>query len=187
MLLLALTGCAGQDRLQPEGADASSPVATSVTTATTAPSTTTFSAPPAEEPGAAETTVVVTEAAVDEEPFVLECLDGTPGPARWSDGTLAFSQWCFDQLDGNGYLKSEGEANAFECDGTVCRNPYTGGSYPDPNVSQEATDTRISTYETRSTNPEDYPAPTNTDSADGYGPGVELPPLCVRFPDTYRC
>ncbi|ANZ28503.1 hypothetical protein A4U64_26800 (plasmid) [Rhodococcus sp. WB1] len=75
-----------------------------------------------------------------DEPYVVECLDGTPGPARWSDGTLAFSQWCFDQLGGDEYLRQEREANTFECDGNVCRNPYTGGSYPDPQAqSQQST------------------------------------------------
>ncbi|NKS29719.1 hypothetical protein GS534_04535 [Rhodococcus hoagii] len=69
-----------------------------------------------------------------QEPYVIECLEGTPGPARWSDGSMAFSQWCFDQHSGNEYLRREREANTFECDGQVCRNPYTGGSYPDPNA-----------------------------------------------------
>lgn len=58
------------------------------------------------------TTVSVVEAVA--EPYVLECLFGTPGPARWSDGTTRFSQWCFDELDGDGYLRSEREANTFE-------------------------------------------------------------------------
>lgn len=31
------------------------------------------------------------------------------------------------------------------------------------------------------------PLPTNTDSADGYGPGQELPPFCVRFPSDPNC
>lgn len=32
-----------------------------------------------------------------QEPYVVECLFGTPGPARWSDGTVAFSQECYEQ------------------------------------------------------------------------------------------
>ncbi len=33
-----------------------------------------------------------------------------------------------------------------------------------------------------------HPTPTfDPDSADGYGPNQELPPLCVRFPDNYDC
>lgn len=31
------------------------------------------------------------------------------------------------------------------------------------------------------------PNPMNPDSADGYGPGVELPPFCARFPDEASC
>jgi hypothetical protein len=31
------------------------------------------------------------------------------------------------------------------------------------------------------------PNPMNPDSADGYGPGVELPPFCARFPDHETC
>ena len=72
---------------------------------------------------------------VVEEPYVVECLEGTPGPALYSDGTYAFSQWCFDQLGGDEYLRAEREANTFECDGTVCRNPYTGVTFPDRNAA----------------------------------------------------
>lgn len=180
-LVVVLAGCVEQDQ---------SPTTESSTSATTAASasvTTTVNAPQKEQPEAVEVPDPVTEPVAVDEPMVLECLQGTPGPAHWSDGTVAFSQSCFDQLDGDGYLRSEREANAFECDGIVCSNPYTGASYPDPAALQGAPDTRTPTYETRSTNPGDYPAPTNTDSADGYGPGVELPPLCIRFPDTFRC
>lgn len=86
-----------------------------------------------------------TEAPTPAAPVVVECLQGTPGPARMSDGTMAFSQWCFDQLGGNKYLESERQANTFNCDGTVCRNPYTGGSYPDPNATVPVTTVRTAT------------------------------------------
>ncbi|SNV27112.1 Uncharacterised protein [Rhodococcus rhodochrous] len=75
---------------------------------------------------------------VVEEPYVVECLEGTPGPALYSDGTYVFSQWCFDQLGGDEYLRAEREANTFECDGTVCRNPYTGVTFPDRNAAPSA-------------------------------------------------
>lgn len=39
----------------------------------------------------------ITEAAV-EQPYVLYCLEGTPGPATWSDNQIRFSQECFDSL-----------------------------------------------------------------------------------------
>ncbi len=41
------------------------------------------------------------------EPHVVECLPGTPGPARWSDGTVAFSQSCFDANGGEAYMSAE--------------------------------------------------------------------------------
>lgn len=44
------------------------------------------------------------------EPVVVECLEGTPGSARWSDGTVSYSQWCFDTMGGEQSL--EDEANA---------------------------------------------------------------------------
>lgn len=46
-------------------------------------------------------------AAADPEAHVIECLEGTPGPARWSDGTVRYSQWCFDTHGGNQYLDEE--------------------------------------------------------------------------------
>ncbi|MDF3312583.1 hypothetical protein P3H15_47435 [Rhodococcus sp. T2V] len=39
-----------------------------------------------------ETTTDAPVEPVNEEPHIVECLEGTPGPARFSDGTLAFSQ-----------------------------------------------------------------------------------------------
>lgn len=105
------------------------------TTPTPEPNTTTAAAPPAP----------TTQAAA--EPYVTECLPGTPGPALWSDGTTRYSDYCYQQLGG-------AEVNQAE-----------GGGY-----AQQG----------------EPPAPTFVpDSADGYGPGQELPPLCVRFPDTY--
>ncbi|WP_454198651.1 hypothetical protein [Nocardia sp. Marseille-Q1738] len=47
-------------------------------------------------------------AAAEPEPYVVECLEGTPGPARWSDGSVRYSQWCFDTHGGREYLGSEG-------------------------------------------------------------------------------
>lgn len=44
------------------------------------------------------------------EPTVVECLEGTPGPAIWSDGTTRFSQWCFDSRGGAQVLENESNA-----------------------------------------------------------------------------
>ncbi|WP_157127629.1 hypothetical protein [Rhodococcus sp. WB1] len=141
-MVLLMTGCS-------EGGDANDAAPTTTTTAsvstppsTTAPTTASAASSTESAPAPAPVSPSATAAVVDtvDEPYVVECLDGTPGPARWSDGTLAFSQWCFDQLGGDEYLRQEREANTFECDGNVCRNPYTGGSYPDPQAqSQQST------------------------------------------------
>jgi hypothetical protein len=113
------------------------PTTTPPAATTAAPATTTLGAPPPppETTAAAPVTTDTPIEPVNEEPYIVECLEGTPGPARFSDGTLAFSQWCFDQLGGDEYLRQEREANTFECDGVTCRNPYTGGTYPDPDAA----------------------------------------------------
>lgn len=46
------------------------------------------------------------------EPYVVECLFGTPGPARWSDGSVRFSQECYDRGAGDRYL--EGNCSDWE-------------------------------------------------------------------------
>lgn len=105
----------------------------------TSATTTIDTPPPPETPAAAPATTDPPAAPVnEEEPHIVECLEGTPGPARFSDGTLAFSQWCFDQLGGDEYLRQEREANTFECDGMTCHNPYTDGTYPDPDAVTHA-------------------------------------------------
>ena len=175
LLTLTLSSCGAQSD-QFDRPDLSTTGRTQIAPTSSAPATSeagqsdvaeSESPPTAEPPVPNETTYDEAEQASSEplgEPVVVECLEGTPGPARWSDGTVQFSQACFDQLGGQAYLDAEREAN-----------------------SRSSVDTRIPTYETRSTDLNDYAPHTNADSADGYGPGVELPPLCVRFPDTYKC
>lgn len=117
----------------------SPPTSASQSKSTTAPQTSATTSPSAgERPTTTpiETVATIADEPVVSEPVVLECLQGTPGPARMSDGTMAFSQWCFDQLGGNQYLDSERRANTFDCDGTTCRNPNTGGTYPDPSAAK---------------------------------------------------
>jgi hypothetical protein len=144
--VLLMTGCS-------EAGDTNdaAPIITTTTTSTaavstppstTASTTTSLASSTESVPAPAPVFPSTTAAVVDtvDEPYVVECLDGTPGPARWSDGTWAFSQWCFDQRGGDEYLRQEREANTVECDGDVCRNPYTGGAYPDPQAqSQQST------------------------------------------------
>lgn len=129
---MSLAGCSGQDANQ--SVVLAESVASSTTTSSAQPTTTTTAAPATQ----AETMTTTEPLEQVQEPVVVECLFGTPGPARWSDGTTRYSQWCFDQLGGDEYLRSEREANTFECDGVVCRNPYTGVTYPDPDAQESA-------------------------------------------------
>lgn len=128
--ILFVAGCAGDNGAPEPTTSAVSPSAAVTTTSETTPPP----APTSEAPALTTSAEAVTSGPVVQEPYVLECLGGTPGPAKWSDGSMALSQWCFDQHGGNEYLRQEREANTFECDGHVCRNPYTGSSYPDPNA-----------------------------------------------------
>lgn len=41
------------------------------------------------------------------EPTVVECSDGTPGPARWSDGTVRYSEWCYQTRGGPAHSENE--------------------------------------------------------------------------------
>lgn len=58
--------------------------------------------------GSAQAAVAV----ADSEPRVVECLEGTPGPARWSDGADRYSQWCFDTHGGKEYFEGESRSGA---------------------------------------------------------------------------
>ena len=143
---LALSACSTSPAETTPSTTAPSSTARSEATATPLPPPITSEAVVASVSAtAAESSPPATEASTPEPPVVVECLQGTPGPARMSDGTMAFSQWCFDQLGGTKYLESERQANTFNCDGTVCRNPYTGGTYPDPNATVPVTTVRTAT------------------------------------------
>jgi hypothetical protein len=131
VLAVVLTACGGNTSAPPPAVTATSAAPVPTTTAAAVSPSPTDAPPPAPVVTEASEAVATLEQ-VEEEPFVVECYEGTPGPALWSDGTTSFSQWCFDQLRGERYLEGERQANAFECDGVTCRNPYTGGSYPDP-------------------------------------------------------
>lgn len=60
------------------------------------------------------------------EPFPVQCLEGTPGPAIWSDGTTRYSQWCFDTRGGQRSLDAESESGGpangrgYECGANGC-------------------------------------------------------------------
>lgn len=67
----------------------------------------TNSSAPATEPTPMEEAA---PADVAEEPYVVECIFGTPGPARWSDGTMAYSDYCFYANGGPEYLEAESQS-----------------------------------------------------------------------------
>lgn len=62
------------------------------------------------EQSAPTLTQEATSAAADAEPYVVECLFGTPGPALWSDGTTAYSDYCFYANGGPEYLEAESQS-----------------------------------------------------------------------------
>lgn len=153
ILAVGLTACSDGGTPPTTVTESVTATTTHTVTTTTTPTPTTPTPAPAPEPNTATasappapaTQAAATQAAA--EPYVTECLPGTPGPALWSDGTTRYSEYCYQQLGGAGVNQAESSG-------------YAQQSEP--------------------------PAPTFVpDSADGYGPGQELPPLCVRFPDTY--
>lgn len=76
------------------------------------------------------------------EPYVVECLFGTPGPALWSDGTTDFSQECFDELtaDRGDYVCPQ--TDHFVHDPSECQRPegWEGPYYVDVVPGSESYD-----------------------------------------------
>lgn len=69
------------------------------------------------------------------EPHVVECLEGTPGPALWSDGEVRHSEDCFHALGGPEYIEEEGKSglqpggaavNGYGYAPNGARNPSSG-------------------------------------------------------------
>ncbi|AHI21720.1 hypothetical protein [Corynebacterium vitaeruminis] len=87
-------------------------------------------------------------------------------------------------------------------DDTIGYTEYCENMYPDTELTEDSSPVTIPEVEPLGSL-DDNPTPTRTtptrtaptaasptfnpDSADGYGPDQELPPLCVRFPDQYKC
>lgn len=78
---------------------------------------------------------VASTSAVAQEPYVVRCLEGTPGPAEWSDGSIAHSEDCFQQMGGPEYLEAERQAglvpggaavNGYGYAENGARNPSSG-------------------------------------------------------------
>lgn len=114
---LLLAGCSHND-----GAGLETPTSSASTSSQTSSSSSTSSSStntpvPAVEQATEENTVPSPEQQVQPpalapvaEPTVVECLEGTPGPALWSDGTKRYSQWCFDSRGGAQVLENESNA-----------------------------------------------------------------------------
>lgn len=51
------------------------------------------------------------------EPYIVECLFGTPGPTLMSDGTTQYTDYCWHLLGGPEYAQAEGDAttNFWKC------------------------------------------------------------------------
>lgn len=101
------------------------------------------------------------------------------GTTWFTDGTTGWSSYCQEKM------RNEPQQ-------TVPYN-YTGPGgdpdpQPDPYIAEDpgVSDLQAEASQWRET--ATYtPLPTNTDSADGYGPGQELPPFCIRFPSNPQC
>lgn len=103
---LVLAGCGNGEADSPAETTAATTTSGNETSETTTSDTPTSSMSMSDTPDvepAPETDGVaaIDPAPVAEAPYVVECLVGSPGPARWSDGTAAFSQECYDRLTAN--------------------------------------------------------------------------------------
>lgn len=120
--LIALGACGQQDEPQTEPSTShSSSSTTAKPSDSKSPEPTTSSS----QPGTSATEVAPEPAAAA--PYVVECLEGVPGPAQWSDGTMRFSQDCYDQGVANrGAYQCPG-TDAFFDDPADCNSANLGG------------------------------------------------------------
>lgn len=90
---------------------------------------------PATTATATKAAEVASTSAVAQEPYVVRCLEGIPGPAEWSDGSIAHSEDCFQQMGGPEYLEAERQAglvpggaavNGYGYADNGARNPSSG-------------------------------------------------------------
>lgn len=86
---------------------------TSSKTTSAAPTSTTEPTP-TQEPAPESAPIEQAPAAPAEsaEPYVVECLFGTPGPSLMSDGTTIYTDYCFYENGGPEYLEQESWANS---------------------------------------------------------------------------
>lgn len=60
------------------------------------------------------------------EPYVVECLFGTPGPSLMSDGLTIYTDYCFELMGGPDYLEQERQSGLFNPAGQGYECPGTG-------------------------------------------------------------
>lgn len=116
-LLALLAGC-GQTAL-PDPPPTSSTAATSSTAEIPAPTPATSETPDPAPPPAA------TSPATAAEPYIVECLEGAPGPALFSDGHTRFSDWCAQRASGATTLEAEGDIARQAPTGTTSTRGYS--------------------------------------------------------------
>ncbi len=105
---LALSACGGTGNSTPESVSATQ---TSSVSSTSIKASTSSSSPTLKEsPSAAPVTAPPIEPQISAEPTVVECLEDTPGPALWSDGTTGPSDYCFNALGGPAYAEQESKS-----------------------------------------------------------------------------
>lgn len=157
-LPLVLTACGNDDE-----APASTTSSTTSTTSSTVSSTTSSTEPTSD--AAPAPTAAQEPAPEPEQPQVsYTCPDWhlyQLGTTFYADGTSGYTADCHAQMQAQ-----------MDIDGPVHYPEYTG---PDDAGEFVPAD------------PNYTPPPFNPDSADGYGPGVDLPPFCYRFPTDPSC
>lgn len=99
---LAFAGCATAE----EDPTPNSTTSTSKTTSTKATNSPTTTTSPSTEPAAAPHPTQAPAA----ELYVVECLSGTPGPSRMSDGSTQFTDYCANQPGAQAYRDAEAAA-----------------------------------------------------------------------------
>lgn len=99
---LVLAGCTTAE----ETPTPSSTTPTSKTTSTKSPSSSTATPSPSTEPAAAPKQTQAPAAEV----YVVECLPGTPGPSRMSDGSTQYTDYCANQPGAQAYRDAEAAA-----------------------------------------------------------------------------
>ena len=114
--LLVLSACSSGDELNPpthtSSTSPSSSSAPSTSTKTDKPST---PPPTTRQPAPIETSsqgpaAQTPATAPIQEPYVVECLPGTPGPSRMSDGTVRSTDFCANQPGADAYREAESNA-----------------------------------------------------------------------------